>query len=334
MRESVEWSRLEEDAASGQGSGQESILLRRGMGRFLRALPIFLITYGFFCKVYHDIDRKIRLGAVNMLHITRYAIKNKSLIPWVKFLWHVEAVDADIHYKLLPTDCIDVILNLADDMVYEIDFNNVTAPQFHINGLRGKYSFIHQENNIRMFGISFYPYGLFPFVHKSLKELQNRVVHLNEISSDLAQKLKIAVHNDTTEKIIAAIESSLMGELSIDQNFADKAQLISDYITINDGISVKSFCEERSINIKTFERMCLYYTGYTPKMLRCIRRFQNISNQLVHQHMTSLTDITYDHNFSDQSHFIKEFTRFSGAAPRTFQAEKATVKENVHYKYT
>lgn len=277
--------------------------------------------------------RKFRLEVTNILNITRYAIKNECLIPWVKFFWHIEAVNADIHYKLLPTDCIDVILNLADVIVYETEFNRIIAPPFHINGLRSKCSFIHQENNIRIFGITFYPHGLYPFVLKSLKEVQNKVVDLNGFSYSLTQKLKNAVNNDTAEKIIAEIENTLIDELSIKQDFVDKAQLISDFITINNDISVKSFCDERSINIKTFERLFLYYTGYTPKILRRIKRFQNTCNQLVHQHMASLTDITYDNNFTDQSYFIKEFTHFSGTAPRTFQTEKATVKENVKYKY-
>lgn len=232
----------------------------------------------------------------------------------------------------IATDCIDVILNLADDVVYETECNKIIAPPFHINGLRSKYSFVHQEKSIRIFGISFYPHGLYPFVHKSLKEVQNKVIDLNGLSYSLGEKLKKAVSSDTTEKIIAEIEKTLIEELSIKQDFVHKAQIISDFITISDDISIKSFCDERSINIKTFERMFLNYTGYTPKILRRIKRFQNTCNQLVHQHI-SLTDITYDNNFTDQSYFIKEFTRFSGTTPRTFQTEKATVKENAKYKF-
>lgn len=76
------------------------------------------------------IHRKFRLEVINILNITRYATKNECLIPWVKFFWHIEAANADIHYKLLPTDCIDVILNLADDVVYETECNKIIAPLF------------------------------------------------------------------------------------------------------------------------------------------------------------------------------------------------------------
>ena len=78
----------------------------------------------------------------------------------------------------------------------------------------------------------------------------------------------------------------MIEELSIKQDFADKAQLISDFITISDDISIKSFCDKRSINIKTFERMVLYHTGYTPKILRRIKRFQNTCNKLVNKNIS------------------------------------------------
>lgn len=90
---------------------------------------------------------------------------------------------------------------------------------------------------------------------------------------------------------------------------------------------------KQAINIKTFERKVLFYTGFTPKLLRNIKRFQMASNQLSHQRITNLIEIAYNNNFTDQTHFIKDFRRFSGVAPRAFQMEKISVKENVTYTY-
>lgn len=80
-----------------------------------------------------------------MLSITRYSIKNKCLTPWIKFIWHFETENADIHYKLLPTDCIDLILNLSENMIYEVENHHISAPLLHINGLRSKPSYIHPK---------------------------------------------------------------------------------------------------------------------------------------------------------------------------------------------
>lgn len=48
-----------------------------------------------------------------MLSITRYAIRNPALQLWVKFIWYLETEEpVTVNHKLLPSDCIDIILNL------------------------------------------------------------------------------------------------------------------------------------------------------------------------------------------------------------------------------
>lgn len=269
-----------------------------------------------------------------MLSMTRYSIKNKCLIPWIKFIWHFEVEDADIHYKLLPTDCIDILLNLSGNVVYEVNSCSITATPFHINGLRSKHSYIRQTGNIRVFGISFYPFGLYPFVNKSLVGIHDRVIDLQELSSTLVQNLQFAISNETTtENIIEHIEKALCLELRVTRDYMNKAELIHDFLESNSDATIQSFCSEHDINTKTFQRNVLRYTGYTPKTLHSLKRFQRAGNQLVHQNPNQLADVAYGNDFADQAHFIREFQKFSGTAPRAFQQEKITIKENAEYTY-
>jgi AraC-like DNA-binding protein len=232
----------------------------------------------------------------------------------------------------LPTDCIDLIINLSNNIIYETDSNKIIAPRIHINGLRDKYSYIHQTGNICVLGISFYSFGLYPFVNKSLESIQNKIIDVAAISTTLAQKLEIAVSSGITEDIIISIEKVLCSELKIKNDCIYNTKIIHDFFESKDEITIKAFCNEYGMNIKTLERMFLRYTGYTPKKLRRIRRFQTTSNQLVHKN-NQLLDVVYDNNYVDQAHFIKEFHNFSGKAPLSFLKEKATIKENSKYCY-
>lgn len=270
---------------------------------------------------------------VKIFEITRFSIEYECLAPWVKFIWQLDAKNADYHYKLLPTDCIDIIINLESEMIYETKNGTIAAPDFHVNGLRSEPCYIHHMNNVRTFGISFYPYGLFPFAHRSITGLQDKIISLHELSINLEQKLRCVVRGNDTDEIVRSIQQTLVNELSISQAFTEKAQLIQNFLTAASDMPVKDFCREWGINIKTFERMTLLYTGFTPKLLRDIKRFQNAGNQLAHQPDCSLAEIACDHNFTDQTHFTKNFRRFSGATPRVFQSEKSTVKENAAYTY-
>lgn len=269
-----------------------------------------------------------------MINITRYIINNKSLSPWIKFIWHLDNENANIHLKLLPSECVDVILNLGDNMTYEVGSKKIVAPPFHINGLRSESSYIHHTGNIQIFGISFYQFGLYPFVRKSLIPTQNQITDLFNFSAPLADKLKLAVSATTDiDNIVEAIEKALCSELEVSDENLYNANLFSDFMKYSDNMTINSFCEENKINVKKFERMSLQYTGYTPKILHRIQRFQVATNQLVHHKSSDLLDITYDNHFSDQAHFTKEFHSFAGTTPRTFQQEKQSIKENVVYTY-
>ena len=269
-----------------------------------------------------------------MLPITRYSVKNTCLTPWVKFIWHVAIQEANINYKLLPTDCIDIILIMSGELVYQADSHRISAPPLHINGLRHKHSYIQQTGDICIFGISFHYFGLYPFVNKSLASIRNKIVDLHEVSSTLAQNLEFAISKGTTtESIVENIENALCFELKIPDGYVSKAELILDYLESANDISLQEFCAEHEVHTKTFLRNVLNYTGCTPKVLRSINRFQKTGNQLVYQQPERVSDVAYDNGFADQAHFIRDFRKFSGATPRTFQQEKITVKENADYTY-
>ena len=269
-----------------------------------------------------------------MLDVTRYSIKEECLKPWVKFIWHLEARDANIHHKLLPTDCIDVVLNASEKIAYKFDSLCVFAPPFHINGLRGRHNYIIQAGNVRTFGISFYPFGLFAFVNQSLAGIHDKVVDLFDVSAPLAQDLHRAISSDVTaQNTVVNIEKALCLALQVAEGYANKAKLILDFLELDHDITIQAFCAARGIHTKTFARNVESYTGYTPKILRSIGRFQKAGNQLIRQNPNQLLQIAYDNGFADQAHFIREFHRFSGASPRAFLQEKITVKENVKYAY-
>lgn len=225
----------------------------------------------------------------------------------------------------------DIILNLSVKMVYEVEHEHIFAPLFHVNGLRRRHSYIHQTGNVNVFGISCYSYGLYPFIHKPLVNLQDKIVDLFELTSPLAKKLELAISDGVgIENTIENIEKALCQELKVSNTYLNKAYLIYDFLEMEDDVTLQSFCLTHNLQPKTFTRNVL---SYTPKILRTIRRFQKSGNQLVHQKPEHLSEIAYDNDFADQSHFIREFQRFSGVSPRTFQEQKITIKENTKYSY-
>ena len=64
-----------------------------------------------------------------MFKIERYLFSNDNLGNCVKFIWHFKGDNLEVHHKLLPMDCIDIVINLADDLIYETAIETIIAPK-------------------------------------------------------------------------------------------------------------------------------------------------------------------------------------------------------------
>lgn len=271
-----------------------------------------------------------------MLNITRYSIKNSDLLPWVKFIWHLESeAEVSINHKLLPSDSIDIVLNMSEQTEYKIGNQKFTPDDFHFNGIRDQYGYVLQQGPLNVFGISFFPFGLFPVLRRPLSDYTNQIVSLRSVSEVLYKQFELALYREgTVQETVLFLEKAL--DLIYRPNHKDleAAALLQDYCRSCQAVSIRDFCLNYKINIKTFERLCLKYTGYAPKTLQRMARFQNASNQLIYSTPSkNLSGLAYENDYYDQAHLIKEFKDYSGSSPGQFIKENDTLKGNTKYTY-
>lgn len=270
-----------------------------------------------------------------MFSVTRYAVRNYRLKQLVKFIWYLETKPGvSINNKLLPTDSIDIIINLSEHIEYNIENRKYRASNIHFNGMRDKYGFIVQSGKINVYGISFYPFGLYPFLQTPISEFKGEIVDLSLLSKKFVHKLELALNSVTrVEDIIVSLEEALVSILDMNRE-EEMIQLIKIFDNEKQNCTIKSFCDDNNVNIKTLERACLKYTGYTPKGLQRVGRFRLVSNQLIYNdNNNNLANLAYENEYYDQAHFIREFKTFSGTSPSKFIQERKTVKENTRYEY-
>ena len=83
--------------------------------------------------------------------------------------------------------------------------------------------------------------------------------------------------------------------------------------------SVTEIAHKAGYNVKTFQRHFTKHMGCSPIDYRRIIKFRNaIVSKLSAKKIKSLTDITFESNYFDQSHFIKEFKRLTNHNPKNF----------------
>ena len=170
-------------------------------------------------------------------------------------------------------------------------------------------------------------FQLFPFAARILlgihpKELNDDCYDLTKLSKPIAKTTynKLIKTDSTKEQIelISTLLNILAEKSSLDP---DKSIILAINLVLQfkGKITIKELRSKLFITERTLERRFVNEIGVTPKMFCKIIQFQNTVNQISSKYDSKLIDIVYENGFSDQSHFIKTFKKYTGITPSEFQ---------------
>lgn len=164
---------------------------------------------------------------------------------------------------------------------------------------------------------------LYPFASKYLLNIDPKV--LNDTCYDLLsiQQVDIKYYHQQLQKTESLEEqtqllSRLVEELIAAQRLPsnDAIQKAIEIIIEHKGqIKIKEVLPQIHLTERTFERNFKAETGLSPKQFAKIIQFQFSLEQLNKSNTSKLTKIGFDSGFSDQSHFIRTFKKYTGQTP-------------------
>lgn len=115
------------------------------------------------------------------------------------------------------------------------------------------------------------------------------------------------------------LESYLLSQLN-DNQILDNLELSLQYLNgIKEEIPIADIAKLIGYNPKTFQRLFKKHVGCTPIEYKRICKFRNsIIAKFDSIEIKTLTDLSYENGFFDQSHFIKEFKKLTHHNPKDF----------------
>lgn len=187
-----------------------------------------------------------------------------------------------------------------------------------ITGLMDTYRMFRNSENIGTVLVYFTETGASHFFKIPLNELFAESISLDTFipASVLENTNEQLASADTDLKRIGVIENFLISEL----NFSTEDKLVSEAVklikasggTIRITDLATQLCTSQSPLEKRFRKI----VGATPKKFASIIRLQNLINS--NGKSQSMTELGYAAGYFDQSHFIKDFRKFTGETPETF----------------
>lgn len=251
---------------------------------------------------------------------------------YVRYFWALESnadCTTDRKFRAMADGCPGMIFQQADyGCLYQ---ENKKLPETFLFGQSTGYYELFLTGKFNTIGVYFQPNALQSVFGLNAELLTNTCIDIDQMERKENYYLSEQLSETTsiTEKI-NVLSSFLLSQISNNKlsdnrvmDFAMTQIMQSDgSITLSD-LQQKIQLSERSLERKFKESL-----GISPKLFSRICRFQSSLKQLQNKGYDKLSDIAFENNYADQSHFIRSFKEFSGFSPYEYQKKSSELVEN------
>lgn len=245
---------------------------------------------------------------------------------YIEKMWLFESsgkMPTDDLKLVVPNGHIKLTVAFQNGIVAKMNGQSFTSKEQNINltGLMDVPVILDVEKDVATgtIVVEFNPQGAYRFFNLKFNDIANNIHPFTDILGTTAKQL---------EEQISNVES-VAGKISLLQNFLLKQFTMQTEDSIFEYCVSKITSAKGKITIKELEKKTGYSSrwlnmkfadklGISPKNLSTIIRFNQYYNALANNNeMDFMQNAFYDHYY-DQSHFLKEFKRFTGLSHSGF----------------
>lgn len=174
--------------------------------------------------------------------------------------------------------------------------------------------------NFTLIAYFFKPFALTSLFGFSAQDITDNPINLNLVQYQKANELKDQLLNTkTVEQMIGILDDfvfTLTTKIHTDNNLINYAtKLIAENPTKK---ILKKAQDELCVTERTFQRMFEDKVGVSPNQYRRIAQFNSAFQQLNQKQFELFSDIAFNNDYTDQSHFIRAFKEFTNMTPKEY----------------
>jgi AraC-like DNA-binding protein len=250
----------------------------------------------------------------------------EQLKPYIHSFWLYESalgVPANDARIVVPNGTAKILIPIKNPLIATVGRETMTAKEHHIHlaGLNENPTKITGDAKQTItLGIQLTPKGLYHFFNLSMREMTDQLFTFEDIFGAWGARLQQMLANieDVQEKI-SSLQYALIYLLN--KNTKDYSLLDHTIDVINEShgiVSVKELQTQTGYSKRYLDMLFKEHVGVSPKRLASIARFQIFYQLWVQEKSKAFFKDNLYTYYYDQSHFIKEFKRFTGFTPQKF----------------
>jgi AraC-like DNA-binding protein len=163
--------------------------------------------------------------------------------------------------------------------------------------------------------------GAYFFSKKPVSSLTNKVIKIEEIDKRFNEAQEKLWKATNAQEAVQLLESYLLRHFEVNTRsfFYHDLTGATDYINQVSGlVKIKSLTKKIHICSRWMQKKFKEQIGMSPKAYACATRFRSLISELYNNQNLSWMDVVARYDYTDQSHLIKDFHRYTGTSPKEY----------------
>lgn len=262
------------------------------------------------------------------MHYKEYIPQHPSLKELVKCFWVFENIYGENHFeRMIPDGHIDFVFHYGQKPKLLIEGKEIVKPTNFLGGHLSSPALLKFSGELKMFGIKFYPWASASLYKMDAFELNNQRVPAEAIlgkwTKDVYNLLMNELNEGNYQPAISKLEISLVKNLQrLDRINPILKKGFERIMTSKGFISIDEFSREAGCTPRYVQKIFRTKKGMPFNYYARLARLHDALNKIKLTPSVTSTSLAYDSGYFDQSHFIKDFVRFTGVTPTKFFSEE------------
>ncbi|AQG78540.1 DUF6597 domain-containing transcriptional factor [Spirosoma montaniterrae] len=256
------------------------------------------------------------------------------LAPYVEcyFAWEkADALAQPLRIESPPTGFASMVFSYGDPYYVQTEKHTTLAPASFLTGQATRQYELELNGRIGMVGIVFRPAGLSTLFGLPMYEFTDERVALPDVlGASLTDLHEQICESPSVAGRVTLLEQFLNRQLLRRGDSFDRTDYAANLIVDKYGmLTVNELLDDLYVCRRQFERQFLQKVGVSPKYYARIRRIGYLCSLLAQQHwqVADWQDFIFQAGYYDQSHFIREFTQFTGKRPTLYLKDNTELSQ-------
>lgn len=253
-------------------------------------------------------------------------IEKQGLIGWVKDIFLIENLEEN-NQDILPfyaDGYPGVMFEQSKNGAFLLPKNKKLSPLF-MYGQSIQPIQISIEGSYRLIVFQLYPFAGKILFGINPKTLNDDCYDLTSPENSSAQEtLNLLFSTDDAQQQIHIMATWLSQLVKQEISFKENSIRIAINLILQSkgSILISNLANQLHTTERTLQRDFMEYIGISPKQFAKIIQFHASLTKISDTQLSKLTSIVFESGYADQSHFIRDFKKYSGTNP-------STIKKNI-----